>query len=323
MFQASRAAWRARLRIEAAVVLITLIAMVAVPATARAATGDGHGVDHRAGAGHRTARSAVDPTPSGKPKYRDPWAIPGPAVFFECDNTHRSNNDPIVYPRRPGQSHRHVFFGSRRSNAFSTLKSLLAGRSGCDDGRNTSAYWFPEPRLPNGRRATIWNRARVYYMKAGLRRVKPIPHGLRMIAGSMDDALVPGEAGFVCRPVKRPGRNGMPTGGRRRTRCPKGSNLGVSVVFPNCWNGRDLDAPDHRSHMRYAKGRTCPKGWVPLPQIRVSVSTFKGTWRGHLASGGPRSIHADVIAAPQPGLMRDVVGCLNGTRGCPKNSFGL
>jgi hypothetical protein len=243
-------------------------------------------------------------------------------VFFECDNTHRSRNDPIVFPGRPGASHRHVFFGSRRSNAFSTLRSLLAGRSGCDDGRNTSAYWIPEPQLPNGRPATIWNRTRVYYMKAGLRKVRAIPRGLRMIAGSKDDALVPGEAGFVCRPVKRPGRNGMPRGGRRSTKCQKGSNLGVSVVFPNCWNGRDLDSPDHRSHVRYARGERCPKGWLPIPQIRVSVSTFRSTWKGHLSSGGPRSVHADVIAAPQPGLMRDIVGCLNGTRRCPADSFG-
>lgn len=215
-----------------------------------------------------------------------------------------------------------MFFGSRRSNAFSTLSSLLAGRSGCDDSRNTSAYWFPEPQLRSGRAATIWERTRVYYMKAGLPRVRPIPRGLRMIAGDPDDKIVPGEAGFVCRPVRRPGRNGTPRGGRLSTRCPNGSNLGVSIVFPNCWNGRDLDSPDHRSHVRYSTKRRCPKGWVPIPQIRVSISTFRGTWKGHLSSGGPRSVHADVIAAPQPGLMRDVVGCLNGTRRCPADSFG-
>lgn len=307
--------------------LIAVTALLCVLGSAAPAGGVGHNAGAHAPASPTTAASTVVPaartTPSGTPQYRDPWAVPGPAVWFECDNTHRSRNDPIVFPGRPGAGHRHVFFGSRRSNAFSTRSSLLAGRSGCDDQRNTSAYWYPEPLLRNGRPATVWKRTRVYYMKGGLQSVRAIPRGLKMIAGALDDTIVPGEAGFVCRPVRAPGRNRRPRGGRRGTDCPSGSNLGFSVVFPNCWDGRRLDSPDHRSHVRYASDGRCRTGWVPIPQIRISVSTFGGNWEGRLASGGPGSIHADVFAAPQHGLMRTVVGCLNGTRRCPRNSFGF
>lgn len=306
-----------RSRLVTALLAALLCATAGWPTDATAAT-TGHGAG-----GHRTHATAGPARPSGTPQWADPWAVPGPAVWFECRNTHRSRNDPIVFPGRPGAAHRHVFFGSRRSNAFSTVRSLLGGRSSCNDARDTTAYWFPEPRLRSGAPAEIWSRTRVYYQKAGLRRVRPIPRGLKMLAGDLDRGIVPGEAGFACRPRRNPGRSGMPIGGRRATRCPRGSNLGFTVVFPNCWDGRRLDSPDHRSHLRYARDRRCPSGWVPIPQVRISVSTFGGNWRGRFASGGPGTVHADVFVAPQPGLMRMVVGCLNGTRRCPRTSFGL
>lgn len=259
-------------------------------------------------------------TGSGTPNYDDPWAVPGPMVFFECDNTHRSGDDPIVFPKQRGATHRHVFFGNDTTDAMSTTTSLMAGDSSCDDRRQTSAYWFPEPRLDNGKAAENWDRTRAYYMLGDLDRVQPMPKGLRMLAGDMAPGLHPGETGFVCRPVHSPGTNGMPRGGRGSTDCPPGTNLGFSVVFPNCWDGRNLDSADHKSHVRYSKDGRCPTNWVPIPQLRISVSTFNENWNGRFSSGGPGSLHADFIASAQAGLMRDIVTCLNGGR-CPADTI--
>ena len=33
-------------------------------------------------------------------------------------------DDPIVYPREPGKSHLHTFFGNTGANAFSTAASI-------------------------------------------------------------------------------------------------------------------------------------------------------------------------------------------------------
>lgn len=38
--------------------------------------------------------------------------------------------------------------------------------------------------------------------------------------------------------------------------------LRLQVVFPSCWNGKDLDSPDHKSHMAYPSGvstGSCPQ----------------------------------------------------------------
>lgn len=42
------------------------------------------------------------------------------------------------------------------------------------------------------------------------------------------------------------------------------SGLRLEVMFPSCWNGKDLDSDDHRSHMAYPDQTitgTCPEGF--------------------------------------------------------------
>jgi hypothetical protein len=34
--------------------------------------------------------------------------------------------------------------------------------------------------------------------------------------------------------------------------CPSGSRLGAIVNAPNCWDGKNLDSPNHRDHVSYA-----------------------------------------------------------------------
>jgi hypothetical protein len=46
--------------------------------------------------------------------------------------------------------------------------------------------------------------------------------------------------------------------------CPVGNRIFFTLGAPNCWNGKNLDSPDHRSHLAYAGyGDTgkyrCPK----------------------------------------------------------------
>ena len=39
----------------------------------------------------------------------------------------------------------------------------------------------------------------------------------------------------------------------------------MEVLFPICWNGKDLDSPDHKSHVAYSdsglNGGACPEGF--------------------------------------------------------------
>src|SRR2546421_8168125 len=67
----------------------------------------------------------------------------GQNFFSNCYFSHISPDDPIVYPNQPGVSHSHTFFGSKSTNAASTLKTLLASPTTCRRSADTAAYWVP------------------------------------------------------------------------------------------------------------------------------------------------------------------------------------
>jgi hypothetical protein len=42
----------------------------------------------------------------------------------------------------------------------------------------------------------------------------------------------------------------------------------VSIRFPTCWDGKNLDSPDHQSHVAYPQGSACPSSHpVIIPQV--------------------------------------------------------
>ncbi len=82
-------------------------------------------------------------------------AASGPAAnsngsfHVSCTFSHRLKDDPIVFPRGPGQSHMHDFFGSRSTNASSSNASIKKSDTSCirtntrASKTDRSAYWVP------------------------------------------------------------------------------------------------------------------------------------------------------------------------------------
>jgi hypothetical protein len=129
--------------------------------------------------------------------------------------------------------------------------------------------------------------------------VRPFPAGLRMIAGNAS-ATSPQASDTIWWYCNSNGVQfpSIPT-------CAPGDTLVMAVRFPQCWDGRNLDSPDHKSHMSEPLGWPdlgCPASHpVALPEIVQHVwyevpSTGTSTWR--LSSdmySGPAgySSHAD------------------------------
>jgi hypothetical protein len=101
----------------------------------------------------------------------------------DCPLSHRGPHDPIVQPRRPGQSHMHDFFGNRATGAFSTPASLEDERTSCKRDTDRSAYWVPT--LYEGGKPVDATEATAYYRVADRDplSIRPFPEGLMMIAG--------------------------------------------------------------------------------------------------------------------------------------------
>ena len=102
--------------------------------------------------------------------------------------------------------------------------------------------------------------------------------------------------------------------------CPAGSYLVLSVLFPDCWDGHNLDSADHRSHLADASAGTCPASHpVAVPQLRLVVQYPDGVGGADvtLSSGGPQTAHADFFnawnAESQARLVQD---CINRAKKC-------
>jgi hypothetical protein len=256
-------------------------------------------------------------------------------------------DDPIVYPGQPGRSHLHTFFGNTATNGNSNYDSLVnTGSSTCRGGTiNRSAYWVPSMIDTRTGRPIVPHEGMWYYkggMKQALaadRSISEFPSGLRMIAG---DARATGQ---VDRPIYHyscytPGLASQSATQFTIPNCPAGHFVHVNILFPQCWDGRNLDSPDHKSHMAYpyspATGWGCPTTHpVAIPEISLNiyweVSSADGSsasWRlSSDAYDASRpagySMHADWFDGWKPDVKKAWVdGCVRAIADCHAHLLG-
>lgn len=74
-------------------------------------------------------------------------------------------------------------------------------------------------------------------------------------------------------------RHFMPSKDYLDAHCPDGIRL--ELLFPQCWNGVDLDTPDHKSHMAFPSsginGGACPDGF-PKVISQIFYETYYYTF---------------------------------------------
>lgn len=58
---------------------------------------------------------------------------------------------------------------------------------------------------------------------------------------------------------------------------PCAGGIRATIIFPSCWDGKNVDSPDHRSHVAYASGAAlagdkCPSTHpVRIPQVMYEI----------------------------------------------------
>ena len=196
----------------------------------------------------------------------------------------------------------------------STSQSLAgANCSSCAVPADRSAYWTPSLYFQGSDgKTTIVPQVGgmlAYYLLEG-EHIKAFPTGFQMIAGDTrqrnftwpvpdpptsswtgdqvsQPALRQKALGFNClNYAKAPEgalmRHFMPNQSFLDANCAQGVRL--ELMFPSCWNGKDLDSPDHKSHVAYpdlVKTGTCPDGFgTRLPSLMYetiwNTYAFKG-----------------------------------------------
>ncbi|KAH8882460.1 hypothetical protein GQ53DRAFT_885545 [Thozetella sp. PMI_491] len=229
------------------------------------------------------------------------------ALRFGCSTLTIQRLDPVVNPGQTPSAHLHQVVGG---NAFNATMTGDIGELGtcttCTFTEDFSNYWtavmfFKHPNgtykrvpimqngaLPNG----INGGMTVYYTQEsfsanGNSKITSFKPGFRMTVGSPESGSKSSHTGlrFVCLETKG-------------TRFPELADFpakpcvgGIMTVhhFPACWDGKNLDSPDHQSHMfatqkdAFQVSGPCPSSHpVRMPQLAYETlwdtSSFNSMW---------------------------------------------
>lgn len=179
-----------------------------------------------------------------------------------------AKDDPLLYYKQPGAAHLHQVWGNADFTDSTTPQSLAASNiTNCNAtpySLNRSSYWMPALLHDSGD-AVLPDLVTVYYKraKASSDYCNPnspkfigicvgLPNQLRMIFGwdsTKPNAKVSG-ASWYC--TGGTGQHYPDLDAVFASGCKAGDTLVGNTVAPNCWDGKNLDSPDHRSHMAYA-----------------------------------------------------------------------
>ncbi|KAI6086996.1 hypothetical protein F4821DRAFT_121385 [Hypoxylon rubiginosum] len=237
-------------------------------------------------------------------------AVPAQAALrFGCSTLTIQRLDPLVEPGKVPSAHLHQIVGGNAFNASMDPADGDLGEKGtcttCTFSEDFSNYWtavmffkhtngsykrvpiMQNTALPNGINGgmTVYYTQQDFYSN-GNTKITAFKPGFRMTVGSptSESKFGPGLK-FVClndKGTRFPELDDFPT-----QQCPGG----IMTVhhFPACWDGKNLDSPDHQSHMyntvkdAFQNSGACPASHpVRVPQVAYETlwdtTQFNGMW---------------------------------------------
>ncbi|KAL1899232.1 hypothetical protein Sste5346_003155 [Sporothrix stenoceras] len=233
---------------------------------------------------------------------------------FGCSTLTIQRLDPVVQPDSAPSSHLHHIVGGNQFNATMTGDVGARGTcTTCQMAEDFSNYWtavmyFKSPTNGSYHRVPVVNNAAlaagttggitVYYTAYDLSRdnlkqqpITTFKPGFRMTVGKPGSTAAEGKThiglSYNCLTTlinRGPEMRDFPT-----KPCPAG--IFVTHHFPACWDGKNLDSPDHQSHMYntiktdgFMNAGPCPASHpVRVPQVVYETvwdtTKFSSLWK--------------------------------------------
>jgi hypothetical protein len=247
------------------------------------------------------ALSLVAAVSAGGPLPPQASAAQGGSFIVRCGESHQRQVDPIVAPGSPMSAHMHEFFGNTSTDFDSTYDTMTQASTTCGFAADTSAYWFPTLMAPDGTIVKAMS-AKAYYRKtsgAG-HHVVAFPPDFRMV--------VWGHYFYGCGNLRNPSPT-PPNCGNATVR--------LTIDFPSCWDGQNIDSPNHIDHVTFATGTDCTGVFVPKLRLVVNYPIKDATGYGLSSDAGAgvtdgKSAHADFWNTwNQDALQAEVDACIN------------
>jgi hypothetical protein len=200
------------------------------------------------------------------------------------ENQHRNPDNFLTLPGvTNGAHHTHDYVGNLSTDAFTTDASLAAAGTTCqlDD---LSTYFWPVLRRTDttgrdnnapgagleGNIGEILQPTSVAldFLGNPQSKVVAMPRFLKMITGDATAAttgLSKARAQWTCSGFTD--RIGI-----KYPLCPDGKGVQRILVFPSCWDGKNIDSTNHRTHVVFpAQNGACPANTQAIPQLRITL----------------------------------------------------
>lgn len=246
-----------------------------------------------------------------------------------------------------GAHHTHDYVGNQANDAFADNQDFANGETTCRNQGDKSSYYWPVLRLQDGTeefdagqqgggaegntgRILTASQVTLDYVGNARGKVVAMPKFLRIITGdakAFTNGTANANAAWSC------------TGFENRQLtdkypiCPEGSRLVRTSKFQSCWDGRNVDSANHRTHVAYADPRTgaCPSGFRAIPQLvqrlvydvnAPSLNDNGGSSPFYAVDGFPEQMHkpvtdhGDFVNVFDERLMNKMVRCINTARQC-------
>lgn len=196
-----------------------------------------------------------------------------PQAHVVCGYSHTLGDDAIMMFGMPNEAMLHDFFGNTHTDAFSRRETLRQHEeTTCDNKADSSAYWAPSLRLPDG---TVVKPAyqKTYYQASNVETypLQPFPAGLSLLAGDHHGTTPNPHITFLCANGKGYTTKTGEVCGLRKAQDAVQFNIGIQ--FPNCWDGVNLKLFFFKQKTAYEIKGQCPAAFpVKIPTVNMNVA---------------------------------------------------
>jgi hypothetical protein len=264
-----------------------------------------------------------------------------------ANKLYNSDNVIVAPGVTNGAHHTHDYVGNQANDAFASDQDFAAAKTSCKNQGDKSSYYWPVLRLQDGTQefdagqqggGAEGNTGRILTAGSSTLNFVGSPRG-KVVAMPKFLRIITGDAKALTNGTANANASWSCTGFENKVQlkdkyplCPRGSDVVRSFKFQSCWDGKNIDSANHRTHVAFADARgNCPTGFKAIPQLvhrlvyDVDAPSVKdnGKTRPFFAVDGfpeqahkPVTDHDDFINVFNERLMNKMVQCINTGRKC-------
>jgi hypothetical protein len=263
-----------------------------------------------------------------------------------ANGNHNTDNVIVAPGVKNGAHHLHDYVGNQSNDAFANNDTFAAAETTCQNQQDKSSYYWPVLRVQDGTqdfdqnndgggkegnvgKILLAKQAQITFVGNPTSKVVAMPAFLRIITG---DAKAftngPGNANahWSC------------TGFENKVQltdkypiCPQGSSVVRTFAFQSCWDGKNIDSANHRTHVAFAdRNGRCQNGFKAIPQLTMRlvydvpapVISNGQVKNAYAVDGFPEQLHKaitdhdDFINVMSGNLNNKIANCINRGQKC-------